>query len=224
MRNSFRMIFVLATGIALTFIGCSPAYYAPNSLNVPMFREKHEGRLSTGFSMTGGTAGTDLQGAYALGKHVGVIANTQYLGGTSPKGTLKGRNFNLETGLGCSFWPENDIVFELYGGMGRSFAKQEELYQANGISYAKNFKGFIQPSIGYKGRNFEIAFSYKAAFVRYDEPIYYVTETPVYDLDWLLFGTKRTIRTEHWEGPDYKVYERPLPTGMVMSILNYKCS
>ena len=209
MRNCFRMCLFLALSLTLTFTGCSPAFYAPNNLNVPMFKQKDEGRLSTGFSTSGGTAGIDIQGAYAIGKNVGVIANTQYLRGTSPQGTLKGRNMNLETGFGYFFWPENDLLLELYGGMGRSYAKQEEAYQFNGTTIANNFKGFIQPSIGYKHNNFEIAFSYKVAFVRYDHPFTVVTEELVNFnvIDWMLTGNAPTNRVEHQEGPDYKVYE-----------------
>jgi hypothetical protein len=49
----------------LLMSGCSPIYYAPNTLNVPMIREKGEGVIS---AHIGDHGSRNFQGAYSRKK------------------------------------------------------------------------------------------------------------------------------------------------------------
>ena len=64
----------ISCATALLF-GCSPYYYAPNKGNVPNLREKNDLRLDAGFGGGFIMKGTDVQAAYAVTSHFGVMVN-----------------------------------------------------------------------------------------------------------------------------------------------------
>lgn len=51
--------------------GCNPIYYAPNSLNVPLFTEAGE----TNFTLMGNKRKAEFQGAFALTDNPAILAN-----------------------------------------------------------------------------------------------------------------------------------------------------
>src|SRR5688500_19914234 len=63
--------------------GCTRYYYGPTQHNVPMFKEKHEARLSatySGLEGEGSVQGWQVQAAYAPTKGLGLIANAAFFG------------------------------------------------------------------------------------------------------------------------------------------------
>lgn len=135
--------------LSLIFLSCSHKYYAPNSANVPLFKHKGESRLFASYSVGEEISGAEIQGATAIGKHVGIIFNTAFLGAGK-----SGNGFIIEGGAGYYKALSNKIVFETYGGVGFGGAKNN--YSEVSSSKVGFTKCFIQPSIGFRSKYFDV--------------------------------------------------------------------
>ncbi|WP_207420609.1 hypothetical protein [Desertivirga brevis] len=174
----FKIAFVF---VAITFFtsSCNHYYYAPNSNFTPLMTEKNEVSLNVHGSLGWEHGGGEFQGAYALGEHLGVMASI--FSASGEEGTTdsedsryykeekdSGEGTYYEAGLGyfTALNKGNKFrkgVFEVYGGIGRgnvfnSFGE----YRSVENSFTKVF---VQPSLGYKSRAFDIAFSGKLSMV-----------------------------------------------------------
>ena len=70
--------------LPVLFCSCSHYYYVPNSQNVPLFREKNEYRFSGTLAGVEESSSKELQAAYSVTDHIGVMANFMSAkGGTS---------------------------------------------------------------------------------------------------------------------------------------------
>ncbi|MBS1600513.1 MAG: hypothetical protein JST75_19965 [Bacteroidetes bacterium] len=141
---------------------CSHYYYVPNSPNVPVLREKNDMRISAGYSGGETFEGAELQFAYAVAPHVGIMVNGLTGGKTeedenNQKQSGKGSYGEIGAGYFLPFSPKKLFVFEIYGGAGTGVTNHE--YGTYATSKVGVTKLFIQPSISYaakKGR-FEFA-------------------------------------------------------------------
>ncbi len=143
----------------LLFVSCAPIY-TPNVVHVPLFSEKHDADLQFGM----GTAGYDVQAAYAPTNYIGVMVNSSYqFKDVADTSSYHKHNF-VEAGIGYYGKIEEAGRFECFAGFGSGEAK----------SYSRDFWGyvsgnynrfFIQPSIGAKMDVFEGAFSCRVAYV-----------------------------------------------------------
>lgn len=154
---------------AFLLTACSPKYYVPNTQNVPLLSEKGEVNLTA----VGNANQVELQGAYAIGSHVGIMGNVGFY---IPKddGNGNGGSGRLgEIGLGYFQPITENLVFETYGlvGLG-SFENHFPTANAgNAGKISGNLTRFgIQPSIGYKTTGFSIALSSRLSSLHYGEP------------------------------------------------------
>ena len=64
-----------AVAVILFGIGCTPQYYAPNSVQTPYLENQHSAHLKTGLVNGSGQSGFELQAAYSPVKHLHVVGN-----------------------------------------------------------------------------------------------------------------------------------------------------
>ena len=137
-------------------------YYMPNSQNVPLFREKGEVRA---LAVTGAgdfSTSTEIQTACAITNKIGVMANymKKKSGNVQTRDGASGKYIEGAVGL---FKPlDKHVVLEIYGGMGSGrqhdeYSDYDKIYL--GYSNQRFNKFFLQPSIGFTSKAFDIAFS-----------------------------------------------------------------
>ena len=158
----------------LLFSSCGSVYYAPNTHNVPLFQEKGDAKISAGIS-----AGEDverafeLQSAYAITDHVGIMANLYRVKQDDNRGTL------FELGAGYFQPLEKHLVIEGYGGI--SYAQVINSNSAY-TEYTDFTRYFIQPALGYSRNAFEVALSTRFAVLNYhrieDPDVVVVSSSP----------------------------------------------
>lgn len=153
------LLYLFIIAYACNLSSCTHYYYGPNSLNVPLFKEQDEARVSAAISGANETTGFELQSAYAFGKNFGAMLNFYAAGGkdrTSISGPSGGSNFIFEKGNGTIteigvgyFQPLNarKWIIEVYGGLGGGSVNN--YYKDNEFSKVGLTKLFIQPSFGY---------------------------------------------------------------------------
>ncbi len=150
-KSVIRTVFLFVLVISLN--SCLSYYYVPNSHNVPLFQDKKEVRVTMGGSMGENFGGAEIQGAYSLTKHIGIMAN----GFFNSQGYYSGGGYFVEIGSGYFKSFNSKIVFETYGGFG--FGETTNLNILGAKSWVNYSRYFIQPSIAYASENFDIAFS-----------------------------------------------------------------
>lgn len=165
--------------ITFSISSCSHYYYAPNSNFTPLFTQKNEVSLNLHGSLGWEYGGGEFQGAYALGEHLGVMGSI--FSATGEEGTVEsedkrydkedkdsGDGTYYEAALGYfTALNKGDKyrkgVFEIYGGVGRGNINNSfGAYRSVENSFTKLF---VQPSLGYKSKAFDIAFSGKLSMV-----------------------------------------------------------
>src|SRR5690242_4360257 len=99
-------------GGTLLFTSCAIVYY-PNSRNVPMFSEKKEFQASA----TTGT-GNNLQIAYAVTNHFGVMSNGMLWGANGVDKNHINQHRYGEAGLGYYNNYANKMFLDIWGGYG----------------------------------------------------------------------------------------------------------
>lgn len=157
--------------------GCSSLYF-PNLLPTPNLQKAGDLNLTatagTGESFLLMPMGStlDLQGAYAVTDHVGVLANyATYIDLAEPENRTK-HNF-LEGGIGW-FGPlgkSAEIKEGMYGfaftGVGAGKAKDPE--ELDLLYKGKYRRFFVQPGFGYRSPLFEAGAAGRLAFVHFSE-------------------------------------------------------
>ncbi|WP_207533228.1 hypothetical protein [Desertivirga arenae] len=159
--------------------GCNHYYYAPSSNFTPLFTEKDELSFNLHDSLGWEHAGGEFQGAWAFGKHTAVMASI--FSATAEEGTVE--TSNTTEGNESKDWGDGTYyegafgyftaltkgesyrkgVFEIYGGVGKgNVTNSFGLYRTIENSFTKVF---VQPSLGYKSKVFDLAFSGKLSFV-----------------------------------------------------------
>ena len=158
---------------------CHHVYYAPNTTNAPLLSEKGETRINALYS-SGNTSefnGGELQFAHAVSKHMGIMVNGFIAGkseeisdwnwnqNSSHKEKGSGSNVEFAGGYFKSFDERKKWIGELYGGFGLGSVTNE--YGYGDRSKVNSTKIFLQPSIGYKLKNFEFAVVPKVSLINW---------------------------------------------------------
>ena len=145
---------------------CTHYYYVPNVQNVPLFKEKNEFRLSGALGAGDVSGSIDLQTAFSISDHIGMMTNYMYAHGEDKSNNNWGKGSYFEGAVGY-FKPFSEyLVFEIYGGLGG--CKQNHQYYSfsfpgpgtyTGTSELSFSKLFIQPSLGVIFKGFDFAIS-----------------------------------------------------------------
>jgi hypothetical protein len=157
--------FMLAFVLAISNSSCVHYYYAPNTNNVPLFKEKNEGRIQASFASTAtqndieDANGFELQSAYAIGNHTALQFNLFNASETEDEGSGSGTYVEAACGYFKPLGVHHHWVFETYGGFGYGGVKNE--FGGGVIAKTSILKFFAQPSFGFTSKYFDMAFSSK---------------------------------------------------------------
>ena len=146
MTNLRRIFHYLLIGIFVpVMFSCSPEYI-PNMANTPLFSEK--GDLQA--NLAGGVSGTDVQLAYAVTDHVGLMANGSFSDRTSDTTNDFHKHTLLEFAGGYYDRVGGHGRYEIFGGFGtgRIEGYWEDSPLDDPVSDARFLKLFIQPAVG----------------------------------------------------------------------------
>lgn len=172
----------IVVNIVIVFASCSPLY-RPNTINVPLFKEKNELSINAGTSRNG----ADIQAAYSVSNHFAVMANGSFYNINSTNGTniLREENNFSEISAGYYTHIGENIIGEIYPGFGMGRAYNQNNYRIEQFYFKRvdYHKIFLQPSIGFVSNIFELATSVRWSLVDYynfktDYPINY-TNLPI---------------------------------------------
>jgi hypothetical protein len=184
-----RIILLLVLLVVIFLNGCSHYYYVANVQNVPLFKEKNEYRITAAYG--GGDVDEssfyELQGAYSVTNHIGIMSNFMYTkaGEVSERNYGKGTYFEGAIGY---FGPIGRIgVFEIYGGYG--IGKQHHEYSYYSGSYLGSAdlslnKIFLQPSLGLTFNAFDVAFSSRLCRLSFNRIDYQIAKNSTHNNDW----------------------------------------
>ena len=182
-RVLFHCVSIVIVSLSLT--SCLHYYYSPNGQNVPLFQEEKEIRASAALSAGDISKGVEIQSAYAVTNHVGIMLNGYYCKAenySSSTGYLGGDNgwvefMQVEAGGGFFQPLGKNLVLEAYGGIGGGSVRNN--YDFQHLSHGYFSKVFFQPSIGVTNQGVDFAFSTRFAGlnyhkVTYDKEMYYI--------------------------------------------------
>jgi hypothetical protein len=156
-------LLIISASFAL-LSSCTTQMYVTNTVNVPLLKEKGEVKVNL--------TQTDAQLAVGLSKHWGVMVNGFYKSFDKDEDYVN-RGVLAEAGFGYFKPFRNNLVLEAYTGVGMGTIEKKQTYTSNDNSVywasfnAQGARAFIQPSIGYGGRFFDVAFTPRMSFVKY---------------------------------------------------------
>ena len=207
--------FILLLLTSATIISCrTPRFiYSPAPPNNPYFQEKGESKLAAYYSSSGSgndiqneyNDGLDLQAAYAIGDHWALTADYfkrnekdvySYYDNSFSDSSIVRYDRNISSFGAGYFTPltkDNDIVFNVYGGLGFGKFSFTDVGQNNGVNYGRYYsshltKWYIQPSVNFfAGNFFRTGFITKVSWVHFGDvsTSYTPAELEYYDLQLL---------------------------------------
>ena len=171
MKASLRFLFLFLA--AASFYACGPVLYSNVGQNVPLLQEKGEFSGQFSYSASSGAWSADgigLQGAYAVSEKVGIISSFSSLWGTDESQDYEwegnGTYFELGAGL-FGGKQENKFLYEAFAGVGSGSIKNSSLVNRGEFFNVKYLKPFIQPSVAFSTKYFELAFTPRIAYLTY---------------------------------------------------------
>lgn len=178
MKRLFLSFYLLEL-CALVLISCSPIVYSNVGYNAPMFEKEGEVSINPNYSSSNAAQnlsddvvrGFGFQGGYSLTDKVAIISSFYSMGrkGSSGSQDWEGNGNYVEIGGGYYGRSQNKkIAYEVLGGIGFSGIKNKNL---NGEEYlnVNISKPFIQPSIGFISKYFEVSFIPRVAYVSIED-------------------------------------------------------
>ena len=157
-------IFYLVS-IVLVLGSCAPAY-VPNVINSPMLSEKMDLNIA-GYT---GTAGYDLQGAFAITDNIGIMVNGSFADRTSDSTNSYHKHVFLEAGPGYFTKVGNSGIVEIYGGFG--IGNVDSYYESSVFTNYANAtisRIYLQPGVGFISDFFDGSFTSRFALVNINQ-------------------------------------------------------
>jgi hypothetical protein len=149
--------------LAVLLSSCTHYYYVANVQNVPLFKEINEFRISGSVGSGDESTSIEVQTAYSVTDKIGVMANYMSAKGGNISSNNYGSGNYFEGAVGYYKPFSRFGVFETYAGLG--FSNQHHEYgnfyynQSIGNSDLSSAKFYIQPSLGFTSKFFDIAVS-----------------------------------------------------------------
>jgi hypothetical protein len=188
-----KMKILFAALTALLCTSCASRYmYSPSAHNVPVFTKQGDSKIAASYSVNGGNEdnsgkGVDLQGAYAITKHVAVQAgystrnektvDSNFSSSYFNYSTVKYKRQMFEAGAGYfrSIHKRDKIFFSAYAGMGfGEFSFKDTGRDNNQLPYARFHnanvtKYYLQAGISFINRGFVTSVSGRATVVDFNK-------------------------------------------------------
>jgi hypothetical protein len=161
------MKYFLCLIILLSITRCAPLYI-PNKINTPFFEKKNDAVLTVAASQ-----GAEVQAAYSLGNHTGIIANGMIV--KKEESSKYTRHRLLEAGVGYYGKLNSLFAFDAFAGAGVGTGSAGEY--ANILSgpyrevYARYQKVFVQSSLQFNSDRFSNALSVRCSRIDYRNEI-----------------------------------------------------
>ena len=217
-------------GLLLIFTGCV-TLYKPNAIHSPLLHEK--GNLNTSAILSfSGSGLANLQAAYALSDHVGIMADGMYHFRSSNNTESVDEKLNMlfgEAGVGYFRRFGNTMLFQCYGGGGYGRTSDVIDYpdQPDPEAKASYYTVFFQPGVAVISDRFEVAFDLKANYVQmfdisaylYDQFEWWNTDSKFHPDTTLNFMNLEPTITLKAGGKKLKGF---LQTGITMPTVNRK--
>ena len=191
MKPALRLLMLAAF---FTFTGCV-TLYKPNVIHSPLLKEKGELNAAGSLGLSGSGV-YNLQAAYAVGNHTGLVINGMNHSRKLTNGDGSVEKLNIlfgEAGVGyfTTFDGKKNGLFQIYSGTGYGHTqdKLENATQPYPQVRANFFNVFIQPGMAITNKNFQFAFDVRANYVR------------IFDIQAFLY------EKFEWWNTDFKYYE-----------------
>lgn len=176
--------FILLVALTPWFYSCNPVLYSNVGQNVPMFQNKDELVLNTGYALTTGgpfsdADGVQVQAAYAVTDKLAGMASFYSMKGIEDPDAdeWKGKGSYFEAGFGTYGANSSKmILYEVFGGLGTGSIQNTSLINPGDNIDVKFLKPFIQPSVGFTSKYFEVVLTPRLAYLTYTSNSYHFTE------------------------------------------------
>ena len=159
MRNTSKIVFaVFFTLVTLLHSACSLTY-VPSTTHIPLHEDKGEFVSSVSF----GNNGLGVQASYSITNSFSVMTTGNILGDENLS------HYSYELGLGYFEKYDNDFIFETFIGGGYGFTDRiADMAHNIEATHGEYFKAFLQPSLGFKPGNWELALGLKTSYIHYN--------------------------------------------------------
>jgi hypothetical protein len=223
---------ILSFEILLILPGCVTLYKS-NAIHSPLLKEKGELNASVSLGLSG-CGLYNLQTAYAISNHTGIMINGMYHNRHSNNADSSVEKLNIifgEAGAGyfTTFGSEKKGLFQCYSGVGYGYTtdKINNTNQPYPEVSAKYFNIFIQPGVAITNKHVEVAFDLRANYVRlfnihaylYDKFEFWNTDFKYYSGTSLDFMNLEPVVTIRVGGEKLKGI---LQTGVTIPAINSK--
>lgn len=158
--------------LSLLIYSCSPNVYSTVGQNVPMF--KASGEISANANLIYSenakeVVGIQAQGAYAISDKFAASFSLSSLKQLKNRHTFwSGQGSYYEIAGGAYGTLGNNLfTFEVFGGIGSGYMRNQNPERPSEILTTNVFKPFIQPSIGVSGYYAEVALTPRVAYMNY---------------------------------------------------------
>jgi hypothetical protein len=187
-----KIFFVLI----VVFCSSCAVVYVPPARNVPLFVKRGEfnGTLSWGSS------GTNIQTAYSVSNHLGVMGNFQ----------VGGNRTHTSGDIGLGYYLRKRVAFEVYGGYGIGkghgvdfdFGLDDEAIDLSG----KYQRYFLQPSIGLYTKRTEWAFTLRVSALQFDELSLAIDRTSIQVPNERIYFVDPSFTMRHYTSANKRFY------------------
>lgn len=160
---------VSVAAVVLVCAACSPIYYVPNTLNVPMVHAKGQANVT----LAGNGNQVEFQGAKGVGDSVALQVNFGFLDANDEENGSGGSGKLLEAGLGYFRNVKPDVLFDVYalvgvGSVENHFPDTVSASPGTTGKIAADMSRFgVQPSISWHRKYFSVSGSARLSNLRY---------------------------------------------------------
>jgi hypothetical protein len=152
--------------LSVFVVSCAPLY-VPNVVNSPMLSEKGE----VNASIHAGTSGFDVQTAYAMTDHIGIMINGSFASKDSSTDTDYHEHKFGEFGCGYFTSIDNVFRFSTFAGLGMGKANASDTYEFFGdhelTAWGYYNRFFAQTSIGAATDFFDAGLCLRGSYVNF---------------------------------------------------------
>ncbi len=161
-----KYLFVTSVFLVIFFVSCTPPVYLPNSLNVPLLKEKDEFNIGLNMSI----AGCDFQASRAISENVGIMLNGTYLSDSYELSDHYRNHKFAEIGIGV-FSPYGEYLLGgIYAGagLGSNSLKEGMLLGSEDALVSANYtRLFLQPTFGARTEGLEGGFAMRMCYINF---------------------------------------------------------
>jgi hypothetical protein len=180
----------LAFVVTNLFMACAPVLYSNVGQNVPLLKEKGDFSAQVALAESDGGEeggwlgrGVGIQGAYAVSEKIAAIGSFYSMAGVDDDDTdWQGNGSYFELGAGLyGGQPEKKFLYEVFLGLGSGSIKNSSV-NANDYINVGYLKPFVQPSLAFSTKYFDMALTPRIAFLSYTKKDdYRLANTEEYD-------------------------------------------